>query len=364
MIAVAISILILSFLVLIHELGHFFVAKKSGVLIEEFGIGLPPRLWGKKIGETIYSVNALPLGGFVRLHGEQGEIPKTEKEDENKNRGLYAQKPLKRILILGAGITLNFLLGFVIIWGLFIAGHDIAVTDNNTNVTDRRVVIISIAKQSPAETGGLLPNDIVKNVTNEAQKIIIQTTDQFTNLMKEWSGAELRIAIERQNKPMTITVTPRPNPPEGQGQLGVGLMEIGRVQYGFFKAGWEAFKASCRTSIYMFQAIGSLFKRLFTSGDLTGFSGPVGIVKYASTAVGTSVSAVLNLMAMISLNLAVFNLFPLPALDGGRIAFAVWEAITKKPISQKIEGIIHTIGFGLLILLLIVITVVDIKKII
>src|SRR3989339_2274429 len=99
--------LVLSLLILIHEFGHFYMAKKSGMLIEEFGIGLPPRLWGKKIGETIYSVNAVPLGGFVRLHGEQGEIPKAEKEDENKNRGLYAQKPLKRILILGAGITLN-----------------------------------------------------------------------------------------------------------------------------------------------------------------------------------------------------------------------------------------------------------------
>ena len=140
MLSVFLSIAILAVLVMIHEFGHFLAAKRAGVLVEELGIGLPPRLFGKKIGETIYSINALPLGGFVRLHGEQGQVT------EDKDRGLYAQRPLKRIFIMFAGIFLNFLLGFSIIWGLFVIGHDIAVNCTNIEVINRRVAITSISK--------------------------------------------------------------------------------------------------------------------------------------------------------------------------------------------------------------------------
>ena len=359
MFSVFLSIVILAVLIMIHELGHFLAAKRMGVWAEEFGIGLPPRLFSKKIGETIYSVNALPLGGFVRLHGEQGVT-----NGEKKDRGLYAQKPWRRIIILAAGIILNFILGFGIIWGLLAIGHETLVYPDMPEAQNSQVIILSTADGSPAQTSGLKANDRIQEICFQENCVPRPDSEQFTDFMKQYAGQEITISVVRDNQLQSLTATPRQNPPLGQGPLGVSIGLIARVKYGFFKAGWEALKTSGANSLYMFKAIGGLFAKLFTQGDLNGFSGPVGIVKFASSAISTSFGATLNLMAMISLNLAVFNLFPLPALDGGRIAFELWEMMTKKPVSQKIEGIIHTIGFSLLIALLIVITVVDIKRII
>lgn len=359
------TFLILNVLIFIHELGHFLAAKRLGVLVEEFGIGFPPRLFSKKLGETIYSINLLPIGGFVRLYGENQNIGSQTQDLELEKRAFYSQKPFQKTVILLAGVMMNFLLGFMLIWFLFMHGNEVLISSNSDlPKADRRVVVLSVNKDSPAELAGILAGDKIRLIQTPKETVTITEIHQVVDIARRNSGSELTILIIRGQQEKLVKVIPRTHPPEGQGPLGISLGEVGFVKYGVLKSFIEAVKTSISTSMYIFSAAVQFLEQIILGGGIAGVVGPVGIVQFASSAVQTGLNATLNFVALISLNLAVFNILPIPALDGGRILFVLWEKFFRKPISPKIETYIHTAGFIFLVSLIAVITFFDIKKLI
>ncbi|HCI05530.1 TPA: hypothetical protein DEX28_02170 [Patescibacteria group bacterium] len=352
--AIILSILIISFLILIHELGHFLAAKKAGMAVEEFGLGLPPRLFGKKINGTIYSLNLILFGGFVRIKGE------SDSQNKNDADSFASQAPGKKIIVVLAGILMNFFVGFLIFWGLFAFGNEIAVDSANKDFAKNlKIGILEVAKGSPAETVGIKPGDRVLSFKNSNNETGLLSQQGFIDFAKQNAGENIFIEIEGRGQ---VNVVPRESPPQGQGPLGVAIVEIGFVKYPFFKAFTEALKHSLSASVYMFEAAGKVLENAFFKGDISNISGPVGIVNMTASSIGSGLGQTLGFMALISLNLAVFNLLPLPALDGGRLVFVLWEALTRKPVPQKYETWIHSIGMVLLLGLLLLVTVGDIRR--
>ncbi len=339
MITAIIIIVFLSVLIIVHELGHFLLAKKFKIFVEEFGFGLPPKVFGKKFGETIYSLNLLPFGGFVKISGENREdIDQSLPQD----RVFYNLKIWKRMLIIAGGVAMNFLLGWVLISIVFWAG------------VPKAVFIADVAPESPAFQVGIKTNDKVLGYTK---------TEDFINFINNNKGKEISFNIKREGKEIEIKTVPRMNPPQGEGALGVALVESGQEKQGFFKGIWEALKVSFQAFTMIFTSIFKLIKMaVFGQGALQAVTGPIGIVKITSQASHLGIVFLLQLLALISINLAAINIFPFPALDGGRLIFLIIEKIKGSPLPKRVEEYANAAGMGLLILLMILITIKDIGR--
>ena len=341
LIGIIFVIIFLSILILIHELGHFLVAKKFGLFVEEFGFGLPPKIWSKKIGETIYSINALPFGGFVKIFGEDGNNLEKLPESERK-KNFASLKIWQRALIISAGVLFNFVLGWMVISLVFVIG------------TPQAVVITDIKKNSPAMEINLKAGDKIIGFVD---------TNKFIKYINENRGKEVSLNIERGKEKINFNVVPRINPPVGEGSLGVGLVDAGLPKKNPIASIWEGFKTSIELVKNIFLALVDLaVKAVIGKASFEQIAGPVGIIKLTSQAGSLGFIYLLQLLAMISLNLAVLNIFPFPALDGGRLIFLGIEKIKGSPINPKFEKIINTAGFIFLILLMAVITIKDIIK--
>ncbi len=352
--AIILSILIISILIFVHELGHFLAARKSGMAVEEFGLGIPPRLWSKKIGATIYSVNLIPFGGFVRIKGESDG-------EGAKDKDSFASKPAwKRLIVVLAGVLMNFLFGFLIFWGLFASGTEIIIDESSQALAKNiSIGVLDVAKDSPADNVGLKPGDKILGVLIGSEHFVAMNESQFIELTKEHAGEVITLNVQNKGD---VSVVPRENPPQGQGSLGIAIARVGVVKYPVLKAFPEALNHSFSASVFMFKAAGAVLKNAFFKGDLQNISGPVGIVNMTAASLQSGWAQTLGFMALISLNLAVFNLLPLPALDGGRIVFVLWEMLTKKPVPQKYEAWVHSIGMVLLLGLLLMVTIGDIRR--
>lgn len=346
MMIILIVIISLAVLIFVHELGHFLAAKFFGVKVEEFGIGFPPRLFSKKIGETRYSFNALPLGGFVRIYGENSA--------EREERSFSTQSIWRRSVIILAGIFMNILLGWAVLSLVFMLG------------SPQHLMIADVASQSPAQEAGLLQGDVVLKVSY--QDYLLEDpikSDEFIDLINVAPGALFTLELQRGDDIVETSVRGRLRPPEGQGSLGVALVEIGLPAQSFFQSLWH----SVVTTISALQAIVIGFVTFFTSlfvslEALETIMGPVGIFNFASQAGSLGLVYLLQLMALISLNLAVLNLIPFPALDGGRFLFLLIEKLKGSPISTQVQVVINSLGFVVLILLLVMVTINDIGRII
>src|SRR3989338_6597948 len=348
---ILVFLVVLSILVLIHEFGHFVVAKRSGVLVEEFGFGIPPRVFGIKKGETIYSINLLPFGGFVRLHGENTEDGVTDSKRAFINKSKKA-----RIAIIVAGVFMNFILAVVTFSIVYFFSGIPRETKN--------VKISEVAQNSPAEKAGLLAGDIIRKVEDRQ----VYNTDDFIKLVEGSKGSEVRIEIERVPEMKIVLASPRANPPEGEGPLGV---VISTTEIYFppplirpFVGIYYGFKDSLtwgKTVILGFVKIIIDLTRGTIPKDVAG---PVGIFAITSQAQKFGILAVINLMGILSVNLAVLNIFPFPALDGGRLLFVVIEAIAGRKVLPKVESTIHTVGIIILLLLIFAITAHDIQRLI
>lgn len=343
---ILIIIISLSLLIIAHELGHFFAAKLSGVKVEEFGFGFPPRLFSKRYGETRYSFNLIPFGGFVRLYGEDPEKASIEK------RMFVAQAPWRRAGIIVAGITANVLVGWLLLSGVFMTG------------APQHLVIVGVVSDSPAELAGLQAGDIVL----EAQAGELRLTDPITgeafieSVGKNPSGTFL-LTVQRGEEIVELTVTGRESPPEGEGSLGVSLVDMGIPQESFF----SGLVAGAETTIEMLKLIVvgfyTLFSKMFVSPEiLKSISGPVGIFVMAKGAGSLGVVYLMQFIAFISLNLAVLNLIPFPALDGGRFLLVIIEKLKGSPISRRIQIAVNAFGLVLLLILMVVVTVQDIGR--
>lgn len=374
LITIFIFILTLLFLVVIHELGHFLMAKKFGIKVEEFGFGIPPRAWGKKIGETLVSINWLPFGGFVKLLGED----ETDNQALENKRSFASQAVSKRIIVVVAGVAMNFILAFILFYFILfsqgfkvslplILDHQFAGVNQQNQIS---VFVADVSKDSPAEKAGLKKGELLVAVNNEK----IQESSNFIAKTKELAGQSLILTLTDQdgNSFRKVSITPRLNPPQGEGPLGVALAQVGvaNLEYSTFQQ--RIFSGpvhSWNLIAYSGKILGNLIGASIQTKNFEPVShsvaGPVGITSTVNTILTESVNpfmAYANFIALLSLNLAVMNVLPFPALDGGRLFFLLIEAFTRRKVHAGVEKWIHTVGMAILLTLMLLVTFSDIKK--
>lgn len=355
--AIIIFVFCLGFLIFIHELGHFLAAKKSGIKVEEFGLGYPPRIRGFKKKGTIYSINALPFGGFVKILGEDG------KEKDNK-KSFASRKPLVRVKILVAGIAVNFIFGMLLLGIGYFVGLPVAVDEGNiAKVKDINLSILSVSSGSPADEAGVKSGDVVLKVMVGAEEASQLISEDFQSFVKNHQGKELTLVLARGKNILEKKLTGRLNPPEGQGSLGVMIGEVGTLHYSWWQSIVYGVKDGIRIFLNIFVIIFYLIKGLFTQNHLAGsLVGPVGIAALGGQTVKLGLGYALQFLAGLSVNLAAMNLIPFPGLDGSRILFVIIEKLKGKPVSIRTENLVHSLGFATLILLTIIITTKDIIR--
>jgi regulator of sigma E protease len=356
-------LLVLSILVLVHEAGHFFVAKKLGVKVEEFGFGFPPRIFGKRIGETLYSINALPIGGFVKLFGEDeagsGRIGSIKEKalqvkGKDRKRAFFARPVWQRASIVVAGVIMNFILAVIIISYLF--------TVQGVLLPGNTVTVESVSKNTPADKVGLKPGDSIIAVGS----IKIVSSDQLISITKKHLGEQLILHVRtKDKKEKTLIVTPRIHYPVNEGALGIAITSLILKKYPWYEAPFVGTWESLKTSWLIVQGLYDALKQLIIGRTIPkGLAGPVGIAQLTGETVKIGFDAVLSLIALLSLNLAIMNILPIPALDGGRLFFIVLEGIIGKKIHPKYEGYAHAIGMAILLTLILFITLHDILRVI
>lgn len=350
-------LIILAILVLVHELGHFIVAKKSGLTVEEFGFGFPPRLFGVKKGDTLYSLNLIPLGGFVKILGEDGE-------QVGNPKSFAAKSIAARSLITIAGVTMNFLLAvLILIIGFGIGLPQVIDQSNEALAKNIQIQIVAIAPDSPAITAGIRLGDSIKSVKYNGSVTDIRDIMELQNTIGKYKGKEITLGVGRGTEILELKITPRANPPEGEGALGIALAKTGVVSYPWYQSVWLGIKSAFILTWAIILGFVGIIKNAIFTGQLTqDLSGPVGIAVLTGQAAELGYIYLLQLLALLSLNLTVLNLLPLPALDGGRLLFLGIEKIKGSKVNPKIENVIHAIGLALLMLLALLITWRDILK--
>ena len=378
--SILIFILVLGLLIFVHELGHFILAKKTGMWVEEFAIGFPPRIFSFKKGETQYSVGLFPIGGFVKIHGEDYEendspAEKNGKEgnktiDKNYQRRFTSRPKWAQAVVLVAGVFFNLLLAWVLISLGFVSGLPVAVEQFEDEVVqDVNLIVVNVLPDSPAELAGLEVGDALlyldsKNELNEVEAVQdFKTAETAENFIATHGEQTLGILYKRGEGNTFVQVVPKEGIIEGKPAIGVSFGMIGTVKLSPMSALWEGLKTTfamvVATAVGLFYFLSSL---IAGTADLSQISGPVGIVFMVGDAFSFGLVYLLSFVALISINLAVINLLPVPALDGGRLLFILIEAIKGTPIKAKTANWVNLIGFAVLLLLMLVITFSDILK--
>jgi len=354
-------LVVLSILVLVHELGHFLLAKRAGVRIEEFGFGYPPRIIGKKIGETIYSLNWIPFGGFVRLYGEDLRDRGRAKDSQ---RAFWAQSKLKRASIILAGVVFNFLLGIIC--------FSIVYSILGIPTEGRLVRIGGVMEDSPAAVVGLEEGDVILRVDGQdltGFKIGREAIDTFAEVSSQKQGEEVNLVVERQGEKLSLDLIPRIDYPEDEGPIGVVISSFELKKYPFwqmpFRAAIEGIKEAFGWTILIASSFGKMVSDLVTQGAAPkDVAGPIGIVQITGRVARTGLLNLIQFVGILSINLTILNILPLPALDGGRLIFLLYEVVTRKRPKPEIEGWINTVGMGLIIALMLLVTFNDLTRII
>jgi regulator of sigma E protease len=336
------GVVVLSVLVIVHELGHFIAAKSTGVWVEEFGIGFPPRLYGKKLGETIYSINWIPFGGFNKLSGEV---------DPTAPRALAAKGYGVRLLVLSGGIIMNLLLPFILVSVAYMVPH---------NITAGKVEVQEVAPGSPAEMAGIMVGDTILSVNGKA----VRSVGDLSRDIQLHLGDRVTVGLKHADgSTETVSLVPRWRPPAGQGAMGVLSMTVDAQTVKESFPFWEAIPKGV---VDTFETL--VLYRNGIAGMILGTipfvpAGPVGIVQVTGEVAHTGISPLLELTAFISIAIGITQVIPFPALDGGRIIFVIIEMFRRgKRVSPRIEGIVHSIGFVILLAFLVLITYQDIFR--
>lgn len=361
LLTIIIFIIILTVLVLVHEAGHFFVARRAGIKVEEFGIGLPPKIWGKKYGETEYTINALPIGGFVRMHGETPDGVSIQSSEEGSqlepDRTFMSKSKTARAAVLLAGVTANLLLAMVIFTIVFSVGLPKFAAEP---------VIGEVAEGSPAQDAGLEEGQIITGLNGTSY---YEVEPSFSQAIIDQAGQEVTIAVENPDgSTEEVSLTPRQDPPAGQGAIGVRF-EPGETfvleteRYPIHTAWLEGTKQSLEYAWLILTALGGMAGDFASTGQApSDVAGPVGIASIVGDYKDLGVIPVMYIAAIFSINLAVINVLPFPALDGGRLVFVIAEAIMRRKPNPEFERWAHTIGMVVLLGLILLITVSDISK--
>jgi len=353
-------------LIIIHEFGHFIVAKKLGVRVDEFGIGYPPRLIGKKIGETIYSINLIPFGGFVRIFGEDGEESEDQKE-RNFNYKPYWQKSA----IIVAGV----LAFWIISWPLFSValylGSPISVSDSE-NVENAQVRILDISKDSPAELAGLKTGDVIRKVvyldeeTKAEREVEVVKIGQFIDIVNTQKSKNIKLVIAGKEGELIKEIVPRENPPRGEGAIGISLVRVFDKKYSVGESVTQGLKRVFYSTESVVHSFGLLAKIAFDKELREEMNvqvvGPIGVGVMLNQSLNWGIGFYLNFIGFIAIYLAIFNILPIPATDGGRLLFLTIEKIRGKSFNKEKENLINAFFFLLLIVIMIIVTVSDIQK--
>ncbi len=353
-------LLILSVLVLGHEWGHYFAAKRMGMKVDEFGLGFPPRLWAwkRKDGMEV-SLNMIPLGGFVKIKGEtpavdDGVVTAGSVEADDS----FASKSIpRRFVVLVAGVAMNLVMAWVIFTVGFWVGIP-AITDGGVTggtVTNEGVTIFDVMKDSPGAQAGMEIGDMVKSIDN-----VVYTESDAARLALA-PGMTHQVVLDRSGKEVSVDVTASLIESLGHEAIGIELLKTGTVRFPWYQAPWRGMKQAVEGTVAIFAALGGLIAGIFShNGVGAAVSGPVGIAVVTGQVAKMGFAHILQFAAMLSLNLAVLNVLPIPALDGGRVGFLFIEAIRRKKASVQFESTVHAIGFALLMLLVVFVTFKDI----
>jgi regulator of sigma E protease len=335
-------------MVFVHELGHFLTAKRAGIKVEEFALGFPPRVWSTRRGETDYSINAVPLGGYVKMLGE--EDPTFPRSFARASRGW-------RLVVLAAGAVMNFILAIFLFASAYLAGWP--------TVTQSEVVIMQTVSGLPAEAAGLKAGDAVISLAGQP----IKGSQDLRAIAEANKGGQIPVVVRRDGHQQTLQITPRAEWPAGEGPLGVSIRDqatkVEPVSYPLPTALVNGARQTLNMIVLTFSLPVAAIQGLLP-WDMVRPVGPVGIYTIATQAAEATVEQgwwfpILSVVAALSAGLGVANLLPIPGLDGGRILFVLIEAVRGRRISPQKEGLIHLIGMAVLLSLVLAITFVDLS---
>ncbi|MFA5134658.1 MAG: RIP metalloprotease RseP [Patescibacteria group bacterium] len=384
LLTIALFLVILGLTIFVHEFGHFSAAKKMKMGVEEFGFGFPPRIvgiqrlnqplsgnstskrsaWriikGRKTPEdehrsTIYSLNWIPIGGFVKIKGEQGDQP-------NAQDSFSSKKIWKRAVVLSAGVGMNFILAYVIISiGFWIGIPSIldSSLSGSATVSNERLQVLEVSANSPAEAAGIEMGDTIVSLDGKS----FSTTDQLSAYTAEHLGEEITVIVSRSGEEITYSIAPADLEGKGIGQIGIGSIEVGNVSYPWYAAIWMGAKTTVSITVQIIIAFYEIIKNLvITQQAGVDIAGPVGIAVMTGQVAKLGFIYILQFIALLSINLGIINFLPFPALDGGRVLFLAIEKLRGKAMNQKTEAAIHNIGFLILIFIVLLVTFKDILR--
>ncbi len=350
MITTILFFLVLSILVFIHELGHFLVAKLFNIRVDEFAIGFPPKVYSKTYGETTYAINALPLGGYVKIHGEN---PEEDGGDTGDMRSFQNVSWWKQVCVLVAGVTFNVIFAWLLISLTFMIGTSKVSTQGVPSEYihgTQSVIIESVIPKSPAEAVGLQAGQTIESI----QGVIVTSATSVQHLIQEATSSIVLVA-KKSGIEQTYTIVP------SQKAIGISLAEVATVRMPFFASCVYGAQATYNLILQIGGGVIRFFGNLFVGQASWGeVSGPVGIAKVVGGAGREGFVSLLFVSALISISLAIMNILPFPALDGGRVVIALTEGIIRKRLNTSFVNSLNTIGFFLLITLMIVVTCKDI----
>jgi len=361
--SILIFLIILLVLVVSHEFGHFIVAKKSGIRVDEFSFGFPPKLFGVKKGETSYNFNALPFGGYVKIFGENPDEDSMNGPDKDRS---FVNKPRYiQAAVLFAGVTMNFLVAWLLLSVGFMSGLPTSVgsAPKGENIENQALTVTSVLAGSPAEKAGLKVGDKIAKLESKDEVLVSPSPETLQSFIKNHGSEDINVSIERAKQESEVIVTPEINKASGAPMVGISMDVIGTLKLPIHKALWEGLKLSgdlvVATVVGFYHLIAD---GIAGKGDISAITGPVGIVGVVGDAAEFGFIYLLSFTALISINLAVINLIPFPALDGGRLLFLLIEKIKGSRIKPQVANMANIIGFGLLMLLMVVVTYHDIVK--
>lgn len=364
--SILIFILILVALILVHEFGHFVVAKLAKIKVEEFGIFFPPKLFGIKKGETLYTLNALPFGGFVRIFGE----------NHNEHAGdprSFASKPrYTQALVVVAGVVMNIIFAWWALSAAYMVGLPTSAHHEGLGqVQNPEVMIVGVLPDSPAARAGILPEDVIKVVESATAKLEVETlstneqAQAVQNFIGEHSEQSLVLTVVRAGEEDVFLAKAEEGIVEGRKALGVQLDDIGTLQLPAHLALVEGARLTYTMTTLTAQGLGTFFAQIARGlADFNSVAGPIGIVNLGAGAVEGGFAAAAVLTALISVNLAILNLLPIPGLDGGRLVIIGVEGVLRRPVSRKLTVALTVAGFALLITLMIAVSVNDIARLV
>lgn len=356
-------LVVLAVLIFVHELGHFLVAKKSGIRVDEFAVGFPPKIFSWVRGETKYSLNLIPFGGYVKIFGENPDDESISGSD--KARSFVHAKKWKQAAVLLAGVAFNVIFAWLLISISFMSGSLVLIGEGSdkyaNHIAERQVVLTGVLADSPAERAGLMAGDRLLGIGTTSGEAV--NTESVREAIVNNPAEDISVIYSRAGEIKYTDMVPELNTADNRKVIGIYMENVALVKMNPFLAFWEGAKLTITTTKEV--AVGLsvfLYDSIRGAGDFSQVAGPVGIVGLVGDAAQFGFAYFLGFVAFISLNLAVINLIPFPALDGGRVLFVIIEAIIRKPINPKIANALNSIGFLLLILLMIIITYKDIMK--